>query len=145
MPIAQPTRYERTLTVRAADIDVRGHVNNVVYLQWVQDVASAHWAHASTPGQREAIGWVAVRHEIDYKAPAFEGEELVARTWVEEWTGVTSDRHTEIVRAADGALLAKARTVWCAVDPESGRPRRVDRAVKERFLTGSHGAGDGAA
>ncbi len=117
-----------------ADIDDLGHVNNVVYLQWVQDAAAAHWMHAATAEQRASVVWVAVRHEIDYKSPAFAGEELVARTWVQEWTGVTSERHTEIVRPADGALLARARTVWCALDPGSQRPRRVEPAVRERFV-----------
>lgn len=109
-------------------------MNNVVYLQWVQDVAAAHWAHVATSQQRERTVWVAVRHEIDYKAPAHAGDAIVARTWVEEWTAVTSDRHTEIVRASDGTLLARARTVWAALDPATKRPRRVEPEVIERFL-----------
>lgn len=129
-------RFELPFRVARTDIDGLGHVNNVVYLQWVQDAAAAHWRHAATPAQHEEIVWVAVRHEIDYKAPGFAGDDLVARTWVQEWTAVTSERHTEIVRPADGALLAQSRTVWCAVDPATQRPRRVDAAVKERFLAG---------
>ena len=133
MTHAEPIRFELALRVANGDIDALGHVNNVVYLQWVQDVAAAHWTHASTPEERETIAWVAVRHEIDYKAPGFGGEHLIARTWVAEWTTVTSERHTEIVRPSDGALLAKARTVWCAVDPSSQKPRRVGAEVKARF------------
>ena len=134
MSTPHPARFERTFSVRADDIDSLGHVNNVVYVQWVQDVAAAHWKEAATPEQLEATVWVAVRHEIDYKAPAFAGDEVLARTWVAEWTGATSDRHTEIVRPADGKVLARARTVWCAVDPETQRPRRVDASLRERFF-----------
>lgn len=131
-----PARFERAFEVEVADIDGLGHVNNLVYLRWVQDVAAAHWRFAATPEQQDAVVWVAVRHEIDYKAPAFAREQIVARTWVEEWTGVTSDRHTEIVRPSDGKLLAKARTLWCAVDPESMRPKRVDPEVRALFVAG---------
>jgi acyl-CoA thioester hydrolase len=130
----RPTRFEHHVRVADTDIDELGHVNNVVYLQWVQDVAAAHWAYAATDEQRATVVWVAVRHEIDYKAPAFADDEVLVRTWVEAWTAVTSDRHTEIVRASDGALLAKARTVWAALDPATKRPRRVGAEVVEGFL-----------
>ena len=130
----EPARFERTFVVADRDIDALGHVNNVVYLQWVQDVAVSHWEHAATPEQRRQTAWVAIRHEIDYKAPAFARDEVVAQTWVEKWTGATSERHTEIMRPADGKLLARARSVWCAVDPTSQRPRRVDTGLRERFL-----------
>jgi acyl-CoA thioester hydrolase len=134
MTTPAPARFDLAFTVRPADIDALGHVNNVVYLQWVQDVAAAHWQYASTPEMRASVRWVAVRHEIDYKAPAFENDGVVATTWVEAWTAVTSERHTEIARPADGKLLARARTVWCAVDAETQRPVRVDAGVRERFL-----------
>ena len=136
MSSPHPARFERRFTVREQDIDALGHVNNVVYLQWIQDVAAAHWAHAATSEQFEETVWVAVRHEIDYKAPAFAGEEVLARTWVEEWTGATSDRRTEIVRPVDDKLLARARTVWCALDPATQRPRRVDGGLRARFFVG---------
>lgn len=134
IPSPRPARFEHRVRVTDDDIDELGHVNNVVYLQWVQDVAAAHWTHAATDEQRAAVAWVAVRHEIDYKAPAFADDEVLVRTWVEAWTAVTSDRHTEIVRAADGTLLTKARTVWAALDPATRRPRRVGADVIEGFL-----------
>jgi acyl-CoA thioester hydrolase len=134
--LTTPARFERAFEVEVTDIDGLGHVNNLVYLRWVQDVAAAHWRFAATPEQLDEVVWVAVRHEIDYKAPAFAREKILARTWVEEWTGVTSDRHTEIVRPSDGKLLAKARTLWCAVDPGSLRPKRVDPEVRARFVAG---------
>jgi len=133
MSSTEPRRFEQSFTVDEADIDELGHVNNVVYLRWVQDVATAHWMEATTPAQRAGIAWVVARHEIDYRAPALRGDELTARTWVAAWTGVRSERHTEIVRHRDGTVLARARTIWGAVDPESGRPRRLEAGVRERF------------
>ena len=120
--------------VEHCDIDELDHVNNVVYLRWVQEVAAAHWHNAATSEQIVDILWVAIRHEIDYEAPAFLGNQIIARTWVETWTRATSERHTEIVRQSDGTVLARARTIWAAIDPESQRPRRLDKGVPKRFL-----------
>jgi len=125
--------FEIPLTVKPEDIDRLGHVNNIVYLRWVQDAATAHWRHAATEAQKSEIVWVVMRHEIDYLRPAMPGDELVARTHVAEPTGAKFDRHVEIVRVSDGTLLAKARSVWVALDPQSGRPRRVGADVTERF------------
>jgi acyl-CoA thioester hydrolase len=116
-----------------ADIDALGHVNNVVYVRWIQDVAAAHWHSISSPEERAELAWVVVRHEIDYKAAARLGDALVARTWVGDHAGATCVRHTEIVRAGDGRLLMAARTTWCAVHPAQGRLRRIPDAIRARF------------
>lgn len=129
----QPVRFEHPFAVAAADIDDLGHVNNVVYLRWVQDVAAAHWESATTPSERAEIGWVVLRHEIDYRHPAKLGDELIARTWVGRPTAATFERHTEIVRAADQRLLARARSLWCPVNPATGRLRRIDPELHDRF------------
>ena len=130
----RPARFEQTIAVQPEDIDAQGHVNNVVYLRWVQDVAGAHWARATTPAERAAIAWVVLRHEIDYKLPARLGDQVIARTWVGENSAATYERHVELLRAADGKVLARARSLWCPVDPKSGRPRRMDPALNERFF-----------
>jgi len=128
-----PHTYERAFHVGADDIDGLGHVNNLVYVRWVQEVAAAHWAAVARAEDRRAIVWVVVRHEIDYVKPAFEGDEVVARTWVETWRGATSDRRTEVRRAANGEVLVRARTVWCALDAASRKPRRLPAAVSAPF------------
>ena len=89
-----PARFERIFVVTPDDIDELDHVTNVVYLRWVQEVAIAHWRNAATSEQIVEILWVAIRHEIDYEAPAFLGDQITARTWVEKWTRTTSERHT---------------------------------------------------
>jgi acyl-CoA thioester hydrolase len=126
--------FEQRLRVQAADLDERAHVNNVVYLRWVQDIATAHWgAIAPADAQRE-VAWVARRHEVDYLNPAVLGDELVVRTWVGQARGLTFERHTEILRA-DGTALARARTLWVPVDVATGRPRRVSAEVRALFST----------
>lgn len=125
--------FELPIEVRPADIDALGHVNNVVYLQWVQDAAVAHWSAAATAEQQAALVWVVVRHEIDYRRPALPGDAIIARTWVGTATKRDFDRHTEILRAADRKVLARARTVWCPIDPRTGRPTRVGDDVRRRF------------
>ncbi len=129
----QPVRYERLFHVSAADIDDLGHVNNVVYLRWVQDVAAAHWESATSPAERADIGWVVLRHEIDYKHPARPGDDVIARTWVGQPSAATFERHTEILRARDQRVLAQARSLWCPVHPGTGRLRRIDPALHDRF------------
>lgn len=127
-------RYEHPVVVAADDIDVVGHANNVVYLRWIQDAATAHWYAAVPPEVAARTTWAVVRHEIDYKKPAFLGEHLVVTTWVGELTAATFERYCEVHRPADGQLLARTRTVWCVIDPASGRPRRIDPTLKPYFF-----------
>ena len=126
--------YEMPLRVVPAEIDRNGHVNNVVYLRYAQDVAVAHWRSTASIEQQEANVWVARRHEIDYLRPAFADEELLARTWVGEASGATFERYVEIVRPVQGEMLVKVRTVWVLLDPVTLRPRRVDAALKQPFF-----------
>ena len=130
-----PVRFERLFDVGVADIDGLGHVNNVVYLRWVQDVAAAHWESATSAAERADIAWVVLRHEIDYKHPARPGDQVIARTWVGVPDAARFERHTEIRRAADGRLLAEARSLWCPVHAATGRLRRIDPALHDRFYT----------
>ena len=127
------TPFEISVAVMPADIDEQNHVNNTVYLRWVQEVATAHWqAIASSEAQGE-IAWVVLRHEIDYKAPACLDDEIVLRTWVGKATRLTFERFTEILRRRDGQLLSKARTLWCPTNAQTGRPVRVPAEVREQF------------
>ncbi|HKJ01224.1 MAG TPA: acyl-CoA thioesterase [Longimicrobiales bacterium] len=132
-PAHTPLRHERVFAVAAEDIDGQGHVNNLVYLRWIQDVAIEHWGGAARPRDQASTAWVVVRHEIDYLKPALLGDEVVARTWVEVWKGATSERHTELERRGDGVMLARGRTVWCALDAVTRRPKRVTSEMSEPF------------
>ncbi len=133
--------FELPIMVREEDIDELGHVNNVVYLRWVQEAATAHWRVLASEDERARLLWVVIRHEIDYKRPAMPGDEIVARTWVGEADGLAFERHTEILRAGDRRnkekLLARARTLWCPVDAKTMRPVEPGPEVRARFSTKS--------
>jgi acyl-CoA thioester hydrolase len=119
--------------VMSGDIDEQNHVNNTVYLRWVQEVATAHWRAVASTYAQESIGWVVLRHEIDYKTPACPGDDVVLRTWVDKATRLTFERFTEIRRSSDGQLLSTARTLWCPINAQTGRPVRVPVEVREQF------------
>ncbi len=128
--------FELPRSIAPDDIDDLGHVNNVVYLRWVQDVAIAHWSAAATAEQQAEVAWVAVRHEIDYKHPALPDDGIIARTWVGTADSHRFERLTEILRASDRKVLARSRTVWCPINRSTGRLTRVSEAVRARFSTG---------
>lgn len=127
--------FELQLTAAPEHIDELGHVNNAVWVQWIQQVALAHWYSLADPIHQEAYFWVIVRHEIDYLRPAFEGDVVTGRTWVGEAPkGARFDRHMEFV-GADGKVLVRAKTQWAIIDKASGRPIRVPPEVVAPFLT----------
>ena len=126
------TPFGLTRHVEADDLDERAHVNNVVYLRWVQDAAAAHWSVLAPEGASEEIAWVALRHEIDYLKPALLGDEIAIMTWVGVAEGLSFERLTEIRRRSDDVVLARARTLWCPVDSRTGRPRRVSAEIRAR-------------
>jgi acyl-CoA thioester hydrolase len=128
-----PEAFELAIAVLPSDIDELGHVNNVTYLRWVQEAAVAHWTAAAPAADQAKLRWLVVRHEIDYRQAAYLGDGIVARTWVGAATRVRFDRHTELLRAGDRALLASARTVWCPVDIRTGKPVAVSAEVRAGF------------
>lgn len=125
--------FEIALAVEPADLDQLGHVNNVTYVRWVQDVAVAHWQAVAPAADQAKVRWIVLRHEIDYLQQAFPGDGIIARTWVGKGTRVRFERFTELLRAADRVMLAKARTMWCPIDAERHRPVAVSAEVRARF------------
>ncbi|MDP1875249.1 thioesterase family protein [Phenylobacterium sp.] len=125
--------FSRSFTPTSTDIDANGHVNNVVYLGWAQDLAIAHWDSAAASAESEALAWVALRHEVDYRRALLPGETALGRTWVSDRAeGPRFDRFVRI-DGPDGAMCAQVRTVWCLIDRASGRPRRVPAELVARF------------
>ncbi|MBK7650536.1 MAG: acyl-CoA thioesterase [Flammeovirgaceae bacterium] len=121
--------FSKNILVYQSDIDELGHVNNVVYLGWAQEVAAAHWNVLATPEIKKLNVWVVLRHEIDYLGAAFENDQLVANTWVGETTGPRSIRYVEITNPKTGKTLVKAKTTWCMLDSQSMRPKRIDESI----------------
>jgi len=136
-PIAPPEGrqvFARSYTATDADIDENGHVNNVVYLNWAQDLAIAHWRARAPEAEQPRWAWVVLRHEVDYRRPLMAGETAHARTWVAERSdGPRYDRFVRI-DGPDGAMCAQARTVWCLVDATTRRPARVPDWVPALFV-----------
>lgn len=129
------TPFELQITATAADIDELGHVNNAVWVRWIQDVATAHWEANADPAHVAAYLWVVTRHEIDYLRPLQEGESVTARTWVGEAPkGARFDRHIEFI-GGDGKACVRAKTTWAMIDRATGRALRVPPEVTARFVT----------
>jgi acyl-CoA thioester hydrolase len=134
-----------TVSVLPADIDEQNHVNNTVYLRWIQEVATAHWKSLASAEAQAAIAWVVLRHEIDYRSPASLGDEILLRTWVGNASRLKFERFTEILRkidspqegfaVANNRLLAQARTLWVPVNVRTGKPTRVSAELRGQFST----------
>ena len=127
--------FEVTVPVLSTDIDEQSHVNNTVYLRWIQDVATAHWKSLASAQSQAAIGWIVLRHEIDYKLPASFGDEIVLRTWVGQASRLKFERFTEVRRRIDNQLLSQARTLWVPIDVRTGKPTRVSAELRAQFST----------
>ncbi len=125
--------FEYSITVNASHLDELQHVNNVVYVQWMQDAAGKHWNSVTSAETEGRVIWMVRRHEIDYLAQALPGDVLVMRTWTGEHSAVTWDRHYEIIRPADGKKIISAKSVWILLDKDTGRPKRIDSEVLGRF------------
>ena len=129
--------FERRITAQAADIDELGHVNNAVWVRWIQDMATAHWQAVAPPKHQAAYILVVTRHEIDYLRSVGPGETVTGRTWVGEAPkGARFDRHVEFV-GDDGKPRVRAKTTWAIIEIASGRPIRVPPEVAAPFLGGT--------
>jgi acyl-CoA thioester hydrolase len=127
--------FEMRVPVRSTDIDEQNHVNNTVYLRWIQDVATTHWKSLASAQSQAAISWIVLRHEIDYKTPASLGDEIILRTWVGQASRLKFERFTEIRRKIDNRLLAQGRAVWVPIDVRTGKPTRVSAELRSQFST----------
>lgn len=135
MPISSV--YSKTMRIPRDAIDGNGHVNNVVYVQWMQDIAVEHYASiGGVEAQGPGATWVVREHKVEYLVPAFEGEEIEVRTWVDDIRRVRSLRKYEFVRRSDAKVLVKGETDWVFVDVKTGRPQAVPQEVVETFVSG---------
>lgn len=129
-----PPVFTATFTPVAADIDELGHVNNAVWVRWVQDMATGHWQAAARPEDIDAYVWVVIRHEIDYLGNAREGQVVEASTHVGDAPrGAKFDRLVEF--RVDGKPVVRARTTWAMIDRASGKIKRVPAETAAPFLS----------
>ncbi|WP_310533639.1 acyl-CoA thioesterase [Novosphingobium sp.] len=126
-------RHSLTLTALPEHIDVMGHVNNAVWVQWMEALATAHWESAALPEHQAKYVWVVTRHEIDYRGNISEGESVTAETFIPEGpTGARFDRCVEFRNSA-GKVIVAARSTWAMIDRETGRLCRVPPEVAAPF------------
>jgi acyl-CoA thioester hydrolase len=127
--------YSKTFSIPQTAIDENGHVNNVAYVQWMQDIAVEHYSSiGGITAQGQDATWVVREHKVEYLLPAFAGEEIEIRTWVENIRRVRSLRRYEFIRKTDGKLLVKGETDWIFVDIKTGAPRAIPEKVSKVFV-----------
>jgi len=131
------SEYFLEITAQPEDIDELGHVNNAVWVRWIQDMATAHWNAAAPQEAIDRYIWVVSRHEIDYRGNVTAGETVVGRTWISEppkgarfWRNVSFS-------GEDGKVKVSAKTNWAIIDQASGRPVRVPAELSRLFLPAS--------
>ena len=127
--------YTKTITIPDTVIDENDHVNNVAYVQWMQDIAVEHYESigGTNPMQLTGATWVVREHKIEYLIPVFAGEEIEIRTWVENVRRVRSLRKYEFARKSDRKILVKGETDWVFVDAKSGKPIAIPDDVINVF------------
>ena len=129
------TRFTLRITATPEDIDELGHVNNAVWVRWIQHIAVAHWEALAPPEQQAAYVWVVTRHEIDYRGNVAAGETVTGETWVPEPpVGARFDRHVRFL-GPDGKVKVQAVTTWALIDRASGRLLRVRDEIAAPFLS----------
>jgi acyl-CoA thioester hydrolase len=132
MPISSV--YSKSFVIHPSAIDENGHVNNVAYVQWMQEIAVEHYASiGGVEAQGQHATWFVREHRIEYLLPAFAGEEIEIRTWVENMRRVRSLRKYEFIRKADGNVLVRGETDWVFVDTKTGRPLPIPEEVSNVF------------
>lgn len=126
--------FSQTFTAIPEQIDMMGHVNNAVWVGWVQDIATAHWDAAARSEDHDAFIWLVIRHEIDYRGNIASGETVAGYTWIAgPATGAKSIRRAEFTNA-DGKVIVSAQTTWAMLDRETGRLARVRPEIIAPFL-----------
>ena len=121
-----------TIHILPADIDFMGHVNNARYLNWVQDAVVAHWEKLAPPSAVAEHLWVALKHEITYRKPAFLNDEVIATVVLDKVEGVRAFYSTLIKRGDD--LLAEVKSSWCCLDAQTLRPARIAKDIAAHFF-----------
>ena len=126
-------RHTLTFTALPEHIDELGHVNNAVWVDWIQQIATAHWSAVAAPEHQAAFVWVVTRHEIDYRGNITLGESVLAETFIPEPpTGARFNRRVDF-RDAAGKIIVAARTTWAIIDRASSRILRVPMEVADQF------------
>lgn len=123
--------FTHKIYIKPEDIDALHHVNNIVYIRWIQDASAAHWFTLADIDMQDNFYWVVLRHEVNYLHAATLEDDLVAYTWVGEHRGARSERFVKICHAVTGMCYAESKTIWCLLSPKTMRPVKIDNATQE--------------
>ncbi len=121
--------FHYSFPVEEQHLDALNHVNNVVYVEWINDISGKHWSKITTEALDKNYFWVVIRHEIDYINQAVLGDTITIYTWVGESRGVKSIRHVQIQKGE--IVLVKAQTTWCLIDANTFKPTRIKEDIME--------------
>jgi len=124
--------HHHPVAITSDDIDFMGHVNNARYLSWVQDAVLGHWRKLAPADAVANRAWVALKHEITYRKPAFLEDDVIARTVLEKIAGARAFYHTVIERG--GEVLAEVQSSWCCIDAKTLRPARIGKELSTFFF-----------
>lgn len=125
--------HDHPIDIVPGDIDFMGHVNNANYLKWVQEAVLAHWQKLAPAEAVASHLWVALKHEITYRKPAFLDDDVIATVILEKVQGARAFYETLIKRGEE--VLAEVKSSWCCLDAETLRPARIAKDIAERFFT----------
>jgi acyl-CoA thioester hydrolase len=123
--------YTSTITVGAEHLDDQGHVNNAVYVRWIQEIAAEHWYSRHPKTDVDATYWVVLEHHIQYKQQSYLGDSLKVETYIEDPEGIRLPRIVDFFK--EDQLIVKARTLWCLIDAVTHRPSRINNDMLVGF------------
>lgn len=126
--------YTKRVTVSKADLDDLGHVNNVRYVEWIQEISKQHWQSVVNGDEIAAYIWVVRNHNITYYSPALSGDVLELTTQIRSSKGALSIRQVEMINLVTKELVVKSETAWCLLHPETLQPTRIPAEIHKLFI-----------
>ena len=124
---------EQEITVTKNDLDDLNHVNNIIYIRWIQEIAKFHWESLVSNDIRKNYYWVLLEHQIKYLHPAFLGDKIKIKTYIEKTGGIKSNRIVEIYNTDTNILIVKSKTIWCLINVKSNKPSRITDEIRQAF------------
>lgn len=128
-------RFEKEQVVTESDIDDLNHVNNVIYVQWIQDISKEHWVAKASKELQEEVMWVVLSHFVEYKGAAVLNDRIRITTYIKESKGARCTRVVEMFNVKTGNLLLQAKTEWCLLSRETSRPMRISKELEGIFMS----------
>ena len=124
---------EQEITVTKNDLDDLNHVNNVIYIQWIQEIAKNHWKSLVSDEIKDNYYWVLLEHQIKYLNPALLNDKIMIKTYIEKTEGIRSNRIVEIYNSNNDKLLVKSKTIWCLINAKTNKPNRITDEIRKAF------------